>query len=396
MKVLFIISNNIAGAEKRFLNVFKNSSDHYLLLNSFLYELYIEVGLLGHEDNDLLEKVVVIKEWLLTSYLFRKLYRGRFKFLFTLINRVNLIVELYRRASFFRQVTLVHGLLEGTRYLSLLRKLYPTVHYYSSIVNPTLEFTQRKSWVNSYRVCSAVDCLNENIAREAVQIGVDPKLIAITPNTFTDYSRCYSVKKEKLVVFSGRLIRQKNPNIFIEAAIEYVNLYPEDGVAFRVLGDGPMYDQLKLRLDSQSSIVRNSVSLNGFVADPVQHLSRALVFVQLSDTESHATQSMLEAMGCECYIVVSEILGISKVVQPSFGSIVPLSSVSLSQIFKYVIDSFDRTVESGKSARAFAVEQFSIDSYLRYLDIALYSKFHTNSTPKKQSIFSIISYILFR
>jgi len=362
----FIVANNVSGAEKRFFNAFKSAETAGLLINERLYHLYIRSGLLvpGSETD---ARIAILKEGRLMRFLYEKLYRPqRLKWLYIFIQRIAVLFSLQASRSTLREIRTLHAVLDGVRYIPFIRHLHPGVHCFASVVDPTLAFNVHKARLFGLQNCDHIDSLNVNIRSELLRLGFDNARISVTPASFTDYSIIHPGDKKPRVAFCARLIKPKNPLVFIDIADRFAEKYPGTPLEFVVLGDGPLKADIDQRIETKP-VLKQRVSAPGYVAKPADVFAESLIFVQLSDTEIHGTQSMLEAMGTGCYIMVSHLDGIEKVVKDDFGAILPLDAGIFADHIKRRVDDFDATVQAGRAARRFGMQHFHVSNFLDYL-----------------------------
>ena len=72
---------------------------------------------------------------------------------------------------------------------------------------------------------------------------IKEKSVSITPCSFTDYSKCRMGDKSIFqVAFAGRLEVNKNPEVFLEAAITLSKKYPE--ISFHIMGEGRLSQEI--------------------------------------------------------------------------------------------------------------------------------------------------------
>lgn len=92
-----------------------------------------------------------------------------------------------------------------------------------------------------------------------------------------------------LLVFAGRLHRQKRPDLLLDA---YAELRRTTAAQLWILGDGPLREALQTRIDRQGWT--EDVQLLGFQANPFPFIARAGLFVLTSDHEG-LPNALLEA-----------------------------------------------------------------------------------------------------
>jgi glycosyltransferase involved in cell wall biosynthesis len=362
----FIVANNVSGAEKRFFNAFKSAETAGLLINERLWHLYIESGLLV-PGSATAERIEVLKEGRGMRFLYEKLYRRqRLKALYIFLQRLVVLYSLYANRSKVRDLSTLHAVLDGVRYIPFIRYIHPQVRCFASVVDPTLAFNEHPARLFGLQNCHHIDSLNVNIRSELLRLGFDPARLSVTPASFTDYNLVKPGDKKPQVAFCARLIKPKNPLVFIDIAALFAEKYPGTPVEFVVIGDGPMKADIDKRI-AESPVLQNKVRAVGYVSKPADIFAESLIFIQLSDTEIHGTQSMLEAMGTGCYIMVSHLDGIENVVKNDFGEILPLNAAVFAEHIKKRVDDFDTTVKAGRAARSFGMQHFHVNNFLDYL-----------------------------
>jgi glycosyltransferase involved in cell wall biosynthesis len=260
--------------------------------------------------------------------------------------------------------------LDGVRYLPFVRWLHPGARCYASVVDPTLAFNTHKARLFGLQNCNHIDSLNIHIRSELLRLGFDAARLSVTPASFTDYNIVKPAPKKPVVAFCARLIKPKNPLVFMDIAALFAEKYPATPVEFVVMGDGPLKADIDRRIAGNAAL---KVQALGYVNKPADVFAESLIFVQLSDTEIHGTQSMLEAMGSGCYIMVSHLDGIENIVKKDFGEILPLEAPAFAAHIKQQVDNFDRTVQAGVAARDFAMKHFHVKNFLDYL-FSVYSR----------------------
>ncbi len=116
----------------------------------------------------------------------------------------------------------------------------------------------------------------------------------------------------RLVAFVGRLVKEKGPELLVEAAGEVCRRHPD--VSFVLAGRGPLLDQLKQRIGELG--LPDRVLFPGFVDDRGRNaiLARAAVAVFPSLYEPFGIVA-LEAMGAGVPTIVSDIGGLAEIVE---------------------------------------------------------------------------------
>ena len=134
-------------------------------------------------------------------------------------------------------------------------------------------------------------------------IEVKEESVSITPCSFTDYSKCRKGNKSIFqAAFAGRLEKDKNPDLFLEAAINLSKKYPE--MIFHIMGEGRLTSDIKERVDNSGS---GNIIFHGFHSNPAEILADTSVFVSIQTTNNYPSQSVLEAMGCGNAIIATDV-----------------------------------------------------------------------------------------
>jgi glycosyltransferase involved in cell wall biosynthesis len=150
-----------------------------------------------------------------------------------------------------------------------------------------------------------VDFLSPFILEGVKERGVKIKkeAVSITPSSFTDYSSCRIGNKDIFqVAFAGRLEMDKNPYMFLDAAIKLSKKYPD--VIFHIMGDGRLSSEIKKKAETSGS---SNIIFHGFHFQPTRILADTSVFVSIQTTNNYPSQSVLEAMACGNAIVATDV-----------------------------------------------------------------------------------------
>ncbi len=224
------------------------------------------------------------------------------------------------------------------------------------------------SWgVPAYRFalsrCRRVDALSEVIRADLIHRGIFGEKIAVSEGSVVDTERFQPLtKKEPWVVFSGRLVEEKNPLLFVEAVPHILRRIPQ--AKFFLIGEGPL--QLAIRRTLQSMKLEDAVEL-GFLSDPATLLGQARVFVSLQRTENYPSQSLLEAMACGNAIVATDVGLTRKIVDETVGVLVKPDSLSVAEAVADLLGKPQETDAMGQKARARVMQHHSTRAYLGYL-----------------------------
>jgi 1,4-alpha-glucan branching enzyme len=140
--------------------------------------------------------------------------------------------------------------------------------------------------------------------------GIDPKLLRVSTRETSKYPG--KLKHEQVVLFIGRMVREKGVHILLEASPQLLAAFPEARIV--CAGTGPMLDEL--RTIAKRLGVADRVSFPGYVTDEERNrlFANADVAVFPSLYEPFGIVA-LEAMATGTPVVVSDAGGLNDVVE---------------------------------------------------------------------------------
>lgn len=151
--------------------------------------------------------------------------------------------------------------------------------------------------------------------------GVDPCLLApaaAEPESGTlgfgdlDCKQAYALPHERIVLYVGRLVREKGVHTLLAAAPSILAEQPD--VKFVICGKGPAMQELIQQAETLG--IRNKVHFTGFISDEERntlfHIAEAAVFPSLYEPFGIVA---LEAMAAGTPVVVSDVGGLADVVE---------------------------------------------------------------------------------
>jgi glycosyltransferase involved in cell wall biosynthesis len=149
--------------------------------------------------------------------------------------------------------------------------------------------------------------------------------IAFTPCSFTNYSKCRMGDKGIFqIAFAGRLEKDKNPLLFLEAAILLSKKYPE--MIFHIMGEGRLASEVKEKV-SQSKL--KNILFHGFNPKPIELLANSSILVSIQSSNNYPSQSVLEAMACGNVIIASDVGDTRLFINKSNGILINLELTAL-------------------------------------------------------------------
>lgn len=133
---------------------------------------------------------------------------------------------------------------------------------------------------------------------------VDPSKKKIIPNAARVSSNRWTGLASKHIAFMGRLTRQKNPEMLIEAFVLFSRNHPN--YHLDIFGDGELQKVLETLVEKKG--LAGAVSFHGQCSDAVERAAKCLMYVSTSDYEG-ISNSMLEAMSMGMPCVCTDCAG---------------------------------------------------------------------------------------
>jgi glycosyltransferase involved in cell wall biosynthesis len=272
-----------------------------------------------------------------------------------------------------RRPQVMHVVLGGVYVALPLQMLHCTPPAVVSVTNPSLRGmvgaalgVKLFGW--SLRRARVVDTLSALIADAVRREGVDAARIRVAPGSSVDTARFRPAPaKRPWVVFSGRLIEEKNPALFIEAcglvAGRLRGTQPD--LRFFVLGDGP------LRADVERLIGRHGLQplvQVGWLERVEPVLGEARVFVSLQRTDNYPSQALLEAMACGLAVVATDVGSTGKIVDGTVGRRVQADPAAVADAVVELLANPAQAEAMGRRARERVIRDHSMEAYLDYME----------------------------
>jgi glycosyltransferase involved in cell wall biosynthesis len=238
--------------------------------------------------------------------------------------------------------------------------------WFSDVLSDTKKLWYRKYYSFNYILENAdkVDFLSPYIAEGVKKLGVNipAERISVAPCSFIDYSKCLIGAKNSIeIAFASRLEPDKNPMLYLEAALEILKEFPS--VKFHLLGEGSLVNEInKFILDNNLSENINFT----FHKNPPEIFKETLIFVSLQTGTNYPSQSVLEAMACGNAIVASNTGDTKLFVNNSNGILVELNLNSVVSAIKKLIADVSEAKMLGLQAAKFAMDNHTIDKVSEY------------------------------
>ncbi|NPA36164.1 MAG: glycosyltransferase family 4 protein [Chlorobi bacterium] len=390
MKAILVIntSGNYGGAEKRVVSLFghinRERNDYFLLINRTLYDQMSEKGILSPG-----ERIVII------DIPFDKTKTGRASStsvpaatpghnpVRAYLGKVKYFLKtLYSQASFSKQLeTILKNKNIKTVYTiwqsgiwgrKVFKRLAIKVIYGA---NSNLVWHLERDILNrfdsQYRIlrdADHVDFLSAGLVEELKGLMPPedfPENYSISPCSFINYDNFYPVyPKQNKVIFSGRLVKLKNPILFLEAVKIFNKSYPRNSeISFHILGTGPEEKAIK-HFVSENGL--NNVFFEGKVSKPEQYLQKSKIFISIQQTENYPSQALIEAMACENAVIASNVGETRKLVTDDEGELVQLDAKEIANAIIRLFSDEEVLVKKGRSARKKVMAEHTAERFKTY------------------------------
>ena len=338
------------GAERRFLRVFNKAKeqknpDTKLVINRELFDSAKSLGLVL-DDSD----VLIYEDDKRFNYLRFSVYSIK-----TIIKEKPNIVHLVllQRSQF-----LLHLFLLFRRKKHNV-KVVTTIASYLYAYEINLKFTEKLNYRLITMASDYLDSLYSNIQLKSNKISV-------TPCSFTDYEVFSPSDKQRIVVFSGRLIKEKNPKLYLEAINELINVRNDLNALswkFYIMGDGPLKPELQAYVEEK----RISNVVNFTYGDSSKILKKSQIFVSLQQYENYPSQSLIEAIASKNVIIATDVGDTRKIVNQEYAKLISPDVKSLTDA---LISLFDKESELDTLAERSMIElkeKHNINIFFNYL-----------------------------
>lgn len=158
----------------------------------------------------------------------------------------------------------------------------------------------------------------------AIDRGVKPNKVHFVRNvvslTRSNGASIPGNSSEVNILFAGRLVSQKNPELFVRLASRLINDLPEYKLNFQMAGDGPLCDQLRT-LSAGLGILNGGLIFLGGQDDMTDIYRRADILVLTSDHEG-TPNVILEAMSFGIPVVATSVGGVPDILTDKSGILV--------------------------------------------------------------------------
>lgn len=404
---IIILSNGtFGGAQRRFTNLFFALRKNYPGKSWFIVTQSMRLQLEQIYGSEMLDGVVSIgpsynpsvqqSDESLSAPKTKRL--GLSKFLKnTFFYRVYFFYKTRRNQyKLFLEIDALSKRHKIDRFLAVYTGILPLYFYFGLKKRPRIVFVNMDSWFShlttdtksdwfrqfdlfnrAHSEADLIDVLSPYILNGLIERGIHltPERYRITESSFSDYTRCVEGEKSTFIfVFGARLEKDKNPILFIDAAKQIADEFPD--VRFIIAGGGRLSQAIERNLkDSQ----KPNIHFVGFIDNLPALLTQSSVFISLQTDNNYPSQSVLEAMACGNAIIATDVGDTRMFVNEQNGWLIGLDLDSLILAMRYCLKNPDEVKAKGRFAGNFVRQHFSLERALAYYSNIIYPENESKS-----------------
>lgn len=296
-----------------------------------------------------------------------------------------------RRVQFelFREVDALTKKYQIDRFLAIYTGVLPLYFYFSQKKRPRIVFVNMDSWFShlseqpqkhwyrqfdlfnrAHAEADMLDVLSPYILTGLQKRGIqfDTTRCSITACSFTDYSRCFVGDKVPFtIVFAARLEKDKNPLVFVDAAVKLAQEFPE--ARFVIAGEGRLANSIRTKLAESAA---SNVDYKGFEANLPNLLSTSSVFVSLQTDNNYPSQAVLEAMACGNAIIATDVGDTHMFVNEQNGWLIENGVEPLVEAMRHCLKNQQESHAKGDFAANFVRSNFTLERAMAYYKSILF------------------------
>lgn len=282
------------------------------------------------------------------------------------------VIHLQNAHGYHTAVSLLAARLLGKKVLSNAAGAGETGDV-SMIHKSQLTFVQ----LFALRRLDRVIALSRDIEKELLGVGVSPEKIEwipygvdtrrfrpLPPEERAEVRRRLGWEGKKVVLFVGRLAREKCVDVLIGAFRMLVQGSPGEDFGLVVVGDGGLRDELEGQVAAAG--LEGKVTFTGIVDDPAPFMQGADVFTLPSRFEG-LPNALLQAMMCSLPSVATRVSGSSQLIRHGQNGLLvePEDAAGLCGAIKRLLDDPGFAARLGEEAHRGVEEDFSMQAVAR-------------------------------
>ena len=198
---------------------------------------------------------------------------------------------------------------------------------------------------------------------DLVQNVVDPAVLPKEPRAGAS---------EINLLFVGRLVEQKRPDLFVKLADHLIHKFPEKRFNFRVVGVGPLRPRLE-KLVVQYGLRADRFSLCG-ESDDLDQIYKETDILVLPSAHEGTPNVILEAMAHGVPVVATDVGGVPEILSSDCGALVDRSSFSqMAEAVSMLVVDAERRRQMGACGKEYVAAKHSL-RFLRRRLTDIYSR----------------------
>ncbi len=369
MNLIILDSFNIGGIEKRYLSIIefliknKKDANFFFLINKACIKSDKQFELFSRSNN---VRIFGVKSFFNKRPILRFIeYKIQYSFSF-------IQLYLFKKSTYDNTFFIGRNSLRFLNYFNSNRRIYELV--YSGVLNDQIEFTEVFNMTNKFKMDFV--CLTESIYKKSISLS-ENKLNPESTICFSNKS-FYNVSeelikdslnlslKEKVVTYISRLDDGKGVDLLID--IVKCTFELDKSIRFTIIGYGKLESFLTKKIKSFYSNYGIPFNVHN-TAENSTFLNESLIFLSLQDNENFPSQSVLEAMYHNNYILSTNV-GMSKLfVKNNNGELLESEAKLFASRIVALCDDFHNTILLGKESKKLILEEYNIDSYINFLNL---------------------------
>lgn len=275
--------------------------------------------------------------------------------------------RILRNLTYQNQIDILHFTLPYSMFIPFLFSKNRTTLIFS--MTAAVGSLANQSWKTkfAYRIylqkADIIDTLYNDFAKTYPRYR---RKTRVSPCSFTDYTHFYpSRRKQRLIVFAGRLEPFKSPLLFLETALSLSKYLRQKRWQFIMLGKGELEKELRTLIHIHR--IGDIVCLNA-IPDTSTVLNKSSIFVSLQQQENYPSQSLLEAMAAGNAIIATDVGETGRLANQGNALLIrDQSANALSQAILALTENPDLMQRLGENARMSIINTHRIDLFAEYL-----------------------------
>ena len=366
MNLIIIDSFNVGGIEKRYLSIveylIKNKKDKnfYFLINRAAIKNKRLISFFLENNN-----VKIYGFFNLFSKIpFLRLIEYRILLLLTFIQ-----ILFFNKQKFDLTFFIGRNSLRFVKIINTKQRIYELV--YSGKLNDKIEYTDVFALTKSFQFHFL--CLTESIYNNInllIKNNLHPySTIKYSNKSFLNSSvetdKIDINKKTKTVTFVSRLDFGKGVHLLVDIINDTMKM--DNTINFNIIGYGKFRNYISECLNELNK--KYNVNLKVLNTTETSHyLKTSLLFLSLQEYENFPSQSALEALFHENYLLATDVGMSSLLVKYNNGELLESKAQTFADRIVGLCEDFENTQRLGRKSKELVVNEFNIEDYIIFLD----------------------------